>query len=73
MPRPPRIQFSAANYHIVTRGDARRALFHDPGHYERFTKGLQDQVARSGWMVLAYYWMPNHIHALIQTPEANLA
>ena len=38
MPRPPRIQFAGANYHIVTRGDARRKLFHDSGHYERFTQ-----------------------------------
>lgn len=73
MPRPPRIQFPGANYHIVTRGDGRRKLFHDAGHYERFTKGLQDEVQRSGWSVLAFCWMPNHIHALIQTPEPNLA
>jgi len=73
MPRPPRIQFAGANYHIVTRGDARRKLFHDTGHYERFTQGLEDEVLRSGWIVLAYCWMPNHIHALIQTPEPNLA
>jgi len=73
MPRPPRIQFAGANYHIVTRGDGRRKLFHDTGHYERFTKGLEDEVQRSGWIVLAYCWMPNHVHALIQTPEPNLA
>jgi len=73
MPRPPRIQFPGANYHIVTRGDGRRKLFHDSRHYERFTDGLRDEVQRSGWIVLAYCWMPNHIHALIQTPEPNLA
>jgi putative transposase len=73
MPRPPRIQFAGANYHIVTRGDGRRRLFHDRRHYERFTQGLEDEVQRSGWIVLAYCWMPNHIHALIQTPEPNLA
>ena len=73
MPRPPRIQFAGANYHIVTRGDGRRPLFHDTGHYERFTKGLQEEVQRSGWIVLAYCWMPNHVHCLLQTPEPNLA
>ena len=73
MPRPPRIQFAGAIYHIVTRGDGRRALFHDEGHYERFTDGLRQEVDRSGWIVLAYCWMPNHVHALIQTPEPNLA
>ncbi len=73
MPRPPRIQFPGANYHVVTRGDGRRKLFHDQGHYDRFTQGLHDEVQRSGWVVLAYCWMPNYIHALIQTPEPNLA
>ena len=73
MPRPPRIQFPGANYHIVTRGDGRRRLFHDARHYERFTEGLRNEVQRSGWIVLAFCWMPNHIHALIQTPEPNLA
>jgi len=67
MLRPPRIQFAGANYHIITRGDGRRPMFHDNGHYERFTKGLQDEVQRSGWIVLAYCWMPNHIHCLLQT------
>ena len=73
MPRPPQSQFAGANYHIVSRGDGRRKLFHDTGHYERFTKGLEDEVQRSGWIALAYCWMPNHVHALIQTPEPNLA
>ncbi len=72
MPRPPRLQFSGAIYHIVTRGDGRRAVFHDDGHYERFTRGLADEVKRSGWVVFAYCWMPNHIHVLLRTPEPNL-
>ena len=63
MPRPPRIQFPSTIYHIVTQGDGRRKLFHDARHYERFTEGLKQEVERSGWIVLAYCWMPNHIHA----------
>lgn len=58
MPRPPRIQFPNANHHIVTGGDGRRKLFHDHGYYGRFTKGLQHEVQRNGWIVLAYCWMP---------------
>ena len=73
MPRPPRIQFAGAIYHIVTRGDGRRALFHDEGHYERFTNGLADEVLRSGWEVIAYCWMPKYIHLLLRTPEPNLS
>lgn len=60
MPRRPRLQFPGAIYHVVTRGDGRRALFHDENHYARATKGLVEEVQRSAWEVLAYCWMPNH-------------
>jgi REP element-mobilizing transposase RayT len=66
------LQYENAIYHIVTRGDGRRRLFHDERHYERFTQGLIDEVDRSGWVVIAYCWMPNQIHALIKTPQPNL-
>ena len=73
MPRKPRVQFPGAIYHIVTRGDGRRELFHDEDHYHRLTSGLADEVKRSGWQVLAFCWMPNHIHLLLTTPEPNLS
>ena len=69
MPRAPRVEFPNAIYHVMTRGDGRRKLFHDPGHYERMTRGLKEEVTRSGWKVFAYCWMPNHIHLLVQTPD----
>ena len=46
MSRPHRVQFPGAIYHVVTRGDGRRVLFHDQGHYERFTARLAEQVSR---------------------------
>ena len=73
MPRQPRVQFPGAIYHVVTRGDARRKIFHDDGHDQRFTRGLAEEVDRSRWIVIAYCWMPNHIHALIKTPQPNLS
>ncbi len=73
MPRKPRVQFAGAIYHIVTRGDGRRELFHDDDHYARLTRGLADEVKRSGWRVLAFCWMPNHVHLLLTTPEPNLS
>ena len=56
MPRSPRIQFAGANDHIATRGDGRRKLFHDTGHYERSTQGLENEVQRSGGVILADCW-----------------
>ena len=57
MPRPHRVQYPGAIYHVITRGDRRRPLFHDDGHYERFTRGLSEQVSRHSWEVFAYCWM----------------
>ena len=73
MARKPRVIFPGAIYHVVTRGDGRQLLFHDDRHYQRFTEGLEAEVLRSGWQVIAFCWMPNHIHALLKTPEPNLA
>ena len=73
MRRRPRVEFPGAIYHLVLRSDERRKLFYDDGHYQRLTQGLQEEVQRSGWQVLAYCWMPNHTHLLIETPESNLA
>jgi len=63
MRRLSRPQYENAIYHVVTRGDGRRRLFQDEGHYERFTDGVMDQVDRCGWSVIAFCRMPNHIHA----------
>ena len=67
------VSWAGAIYHIVTRGDGRRDLFHDEDHYARFTNGLRDEVQGSAWQVLAFCWMPKHIRLLIITPEPNLA
>jgi len=56
MPRRPRLQFPGAIYHVVTRGDGRRSLFHDESHYARATKGLVEEVQRSAWEVYANWY-----------------
>jgi putative transposase len=72
MPRLPGLKSANAIYHIVSRGNGRRRLFDDAAHYDRFTHGLIDEVHRSSWSVIAYGWMPNHIHALVRTAHPNL-
>ncbi len=52
MPRPHRVQFPGAIYHLISQVDGRRALFHDEGHYQRFTCGFNAQfsrLSRCGW------------------------
>ena len=73
MARPLRIEFSNAIYHVMARGNGRQAIFHIDGDYQRMTDVLAKTVARTGWEVLAYVWMPNHIHLFIKTPKLNLS
>ena len=73
MARPLRIEFPNAIYHVMARGNGRQAIFHADGDYQRLTDGLEKTVARTGWQVFAYAWMPNHIHLFVRTPKPNLS
>jgi putative transposase len=73
MARPLRIEFSGAIYHVMSRGNARQAIFDDAGDYERLRDGLEQTVGRYGWEVLAFAFMPNHMHLFMRTPKPNLS
>jgi REP element-mobilizing transposase RayT len=57
----------------MARGNGRQAIFHIEDDYQRMTDGLAKTVSRTDWQVLAYVWMPNHIHLLVRTPKPNLS
>ena len=57
----------------MARGNGRQAIFHSDGDYGRMNDGLAKTVGRTDWRVLAYVWMPNHIHLFVQTPKPNLS
>ena len=73
MARNLRIQYPGAIYHVMARGNGKQLLFHEDRDYQRMTDGLSQAVARTGWNVLAYVWMPNHIHLFVRTPQPNLS
>ena len=57
----------------MARGNGRQAIFHVDDDYQRMTDGLAKTVARTGWEVFAYVWMPRHIHLFVRTPKPNLS
>jgi putative transposase len=73
MPRAPRVQIAGGIYKVGSRGNGRRTLFHDPVAYELFLELLDASVVRFGWLCHTYCLMPNHIHLLIETTEANIS
>jgi putative transposase len=72
MPRRPRQETSEAVLHVSARGNGRQDIFLDDADRERYLLLLGRTVAYARWRCLAYCLMTNHVHLLLETPEANL-
>jgi len=73
MPRPLRIQYEGAIYHVMSRGDRRQAIFVDDADRRAFVDHLGRACAKTGWQVHAYVLMSNHFHLVLETPQPNLS
>lgn len=73
MPRPRRIEYPNAYYHVMNRGVAKNAIFFNDKSYEIFLEILGESCKKFGVTVHAYCLMTNHYHLLLQTPNANLS
>ena len=73
MPRPLRIEYAGARYHVMSRGDRREAIFHDDADRQEFLRSLGQACLKTGWQVHAYCLMNNHFHLVIETPQPNLS
>lgn len=72
MPRPLRIEYENAYYHVMNRGRAGQTIFHDEDFFEAFLTTLSEAHQRFRVEILCYCLMKNHYHLLLKTPEANL-
>lgn len=73
MARPLRIEFAGAVYHVMSRGNERRAIVRDDRDRDRWLALLARSVDRFGWRVFAFALLGNHFHLFFQTPGANLS
>ena len=73
MPRPLRLQYEGAIYHVMSRGDRREAIFCDDRDRAEFLRALGQTCGKTGWQVHAYCLMTNHFHLVVETPQPNLA
>jgi putative transposase len=73
MPRPLRLEYEDAYYHVMNRGRGRQKIFHSKEYYNAFYAALDEANQRFGLQILCYCLMPNHYHLLVKTPEANLS
>jgi REP element-mobilizing transposase RayT len=72
MGRSPRIEFSGAVYHVMSRGNHQEPVFLDDHDNRIFLDALKEGCGRTGWIVHAFVLMGNHYHLLLETPEPNL-
>jgi putative transposase len=65
MPRAPRAFVGGICYHVMNRGNGRRALFHKDGDYQAFLKAIGHACIEIPTPVLGFCLMPNHFHLVV--------
>jgi REP element-mobilizing transposase RayT len=58
--------------HVWARGNGRRRIYLDEDDIRIYLALFGREILRRGWRCLGYCLMSNHMHLLIETPEANL-
>lgn len=73
MARPLRLEFPQACYHVMSRGNERKAVFRKAADFTLFLELLAEACDRYRVDIGSYCLMSNHVHLLVQTHEANLS
>jgi REP element-mobilizing transposase RayT len=73
MPRPLRIEYEGAYYHVMNRGRARQMIFPSNAYYQAFLNTLDEAHQRFSVTIHAYCLMSNHYHLLLETSQGNLS
>ena len=73
MPRPLRIEVAGGLYHVIVRGNERKAVFRDDGDREWYLARLAHYREKLGFRLLAYCLMDNHAHLAIETGNVPLS
>lgn len=72
MPRPPRLHFPGATYHVTLRGNHRQDIFFCATDHARMSELFADVLAHCDARLHGYCFMPNHVHAIIQVSDVPL-
>src|SRR5213082_2729696 len=72
MPRQLRQEVEGGIHHVYARGNDRRRIYLDDTDRRTYLFLLARVVLVKRWRCLAYCLMDNHLHLLVETPEANL-
>jgi putative transposase len=73
VPRPPRIQYPDAIYHVTAQGNRNAALYVDATDRQMFMALLSLTCAHHDWRIHSWCLMTTHYHLLLTTPKADVA
>ena len=73
MPRPLRIEYPGAYYHVMNSVPGRQSAFPTDAHYEAFLETLAEAHRRFGLEYHGYCLLKSGYHLLVKTPRGNLA
>jgi putative transposase len=73
MSRPIRFECEGGVYHVIARGNERRAIFRDDTDREGYLHRLAHYRRRFGFRLYAYCLMTNHLHLAIETSLVPLS
>ena len=66
MPRLARQLADESCYHVLTRGNNRAAVFHEPADFQRYGQLLLEYFGPHGLALYHYCLMTNHIHLIVR-------
>ncbi len=72
MPRPLRIEFPGARYHVVNRGNRGGVIFEDDEDRRAFLRFFGEAAEKTGWRARAFCLLPDQFHLVLETPRGDL-
>ena len=73
MARPLRLEVSGGLYHVIARGNERKAIFRDDRDRAKYLERLAFYREKFGFQLLGYCLMGNHVHLAIETGKVPLS
>ena len=73
MPRPFRIEYENAFYHVINRGRERQNIFYGEVYFRPFLDTLAEAHQRLGFEIHSYCLISKPYHLLIESPNANFS
>lgn len=73
MARPYRLQAAETLYHVIVRGNERKAVFKNDNDYRKYLIYLEKSREKYQCHIYAYVLMGNHVHLLLETLQPNIS